>query len=709
MLLSQNLKGIQHLKGAEMKRILFIMLIALIFGAMLFFSCKKNRPPNPPGSPSGPSTGYKDSIYTFTTITNDPDNDGVCYRFDWNDGDTSDWNDWVQGNYPVTFSHSWSQIGTYKIQAQAKDANDAISSWSNPHQINVVTILPNTPATPSGPSSGGINISYEFSSSSTDMDNDSVAIRFDWGDGDTSSWSSFVPSGAIVIMSYSWTSFGDYFVRAQAKDKDNSISSWASGHLITIKNYSPDEPSTPSGPSRGDLNITYYFTSISTDPDGDSIAIRFDWDDGDTSDWSHYVPSGQIISMSHSYSISGYYYLKAKAKDKYGATSNWSSGHLIIIGNPNPPNTPSILSGPSNGYSDTVYSFVSSTTDPDGDSIAIRFDWDDGDTSDWSHYVPSGDRVTISHSWQNPNTYYLKTQAKDVWGDTSSWSSGYQILIEKPWHCATTSAGWSERSGHTSVVFDNKMWVLGGTNGSNSKNDVWFSTDGVNWTRATVYAGWSERYGHTSVVFDNKMWVIGGSYRNDVWYSTDGVNWTCATSFAVWSGRLFHTSVVFDNKIWLLGGVDNNIDYNDVWYSSNGVIWTQATDSAGWSERSGHTSVVFDNKMWVLGGDDGNDRNDVWYSSDGVNWTMATANAGWSERYGHTSVVFDNKMWVLGGLAGSEINDVWYSSDGINWTQATYNAGWSERNGHTSVVFDNKMWVLGGFWGSYHNDVWYWP
>ncbi len=54
--------------------------------------------------------------------------------------------------------------------------------------------------------------------------------------------------------------------------------------------------------------------------------------------------------------------------------------------------------------------------------------------------------------------------------------------------------------------------------------------------------------------------MIGGG--TDVWYSTNGVNWTCANESATWFPRFRHTSVVFDNKIWVLGG-DNK---KDVWY-----------------------------------------------------------------------------------------------------------------------------------------------
>ena len=41
------------------------------------------------------------------------------------------------------------------------------------------------------------------------------------------------------------------------------------------------------------------------------------------------------------------------------------------------------------------------------------------------------------------------------------------------------------------------------------------------WTQATSAAAWGARSDHTSVVFDGRMWVLGGydgTYRNDVWW-----------------------------------------------------------------------------------------------------------------------------------------------------------------------------------------------
>ena len=85
------------------------------------------------------------------------------------------------------------------------------------------------------------------------------------------------------------------------------------------------------GPDSAQVNESVTFRASATDPDGDSVAIRFDWGDGDISSWSSYVSSGQSVSMSHTYTTAGTYYVKVQAKDVNEATSDWSSAHKIVV------------------------------------------------------------------------------------------------------------------------------------------------------------------------------------------------------------------------------------------------------------------------------------------------------------------------------------------------------------------------------------------
>jgi hypothetical protein len=283
------------------------------------------------------------------------------------------------------------------------------------------------------------------------------------------------------------------------------------------------------------------------------------------------------------------------------------------------------------------------------------------------------------------------------------------------WTEATPNAGWGVRGGHSSAVYEDKLWVMGGWNGSLPRlNDVWHTTDGATWTQASAPTGWG-RTEHTSTVFDGKLWLMGGAdnsgRRNDVWYTTDGVNWTEATAAADWSIRYEHASAVYDGKLWVMGGYSDPINRNDVWHTTDGVNWTQATAAAGWSARGQLTSAVYDGKLWILGGvgAGGARVNDVWYTTDGASWTQATAAAPWSARDSHTSAVYDGKLWVIGGNDGGALNDVWYTTDGVNWSEASSAGVWSARYAHTSVVYDGRLWVVGGDEGSssYINDAWY--
>jgi hypothetical protein len=117
-----------------MKRVLTLTISALIFSAVIFTGCKKNKP-DIPSTPSGPTKGIINTEYTFTSSAEDPNGDSVAIRFDWGDGDTSNWSSWKVSGDSVAMVHSWADAGAYNVKAQAKDKKDVISDWSIGHQI----------------------------------------------------------------------------------------------------------------------------------------------------------------------------------------------------------------------------------------------------------------------------------------------------------------------------------------------------------------------------------------------------------------------------------------------------------------------------------------------------------------------------------------------------------------------------------------------
>jgi hypothetical protein len=89
-----------------------------------------NHSPATPSAPEGPSSGYPQSGYAFSTTTTDPDGDTLKYRFDWGDGTFSDWG-------LASESHSWTSSGDFCVKSQAKDDQGASSNWSVCHNISI--------------------------------------------------------------------------------------------------------------------------------------------------------------------------------------------------------------------------------------------------------------------------------------------------------------------------------------------------------------------------------------------------------------------------------------------------------------------------------------------------------------------------------------------------------------------------------------------
>ena len=100
----------------------------------------------------------------------------------------------------------------------------------------------------------------------------------------------------------------------------------------TLFNNQIGAPSVPTGPSSGDISISYAFATSAVDPQGGNVSIQFDWGDGTKSGWSAYVISGTTVSMSHTYSNSGTFQIMARAKNTVSKESGWSGAHAIAIG-----------------------------------------------------------------------------------------------------------------------------------------------------------------------------------------------------------------------------------------------------------------------------------------------------------------------------------------------------------------------------------------
>jgi hypothetical protein len=96
-----------------------------------------SQPPEKPAKPEGPESGKTGETYTFTTNTNDPDDDSICYLFDWDDGTDSGWLGPYSNGGGCEATYTWNKKGDYKVKVIARDVNYEVSEWSDTLSIGI--------------------------------------------------------------------------------------------------------------------------------------------------------------------------------------------------------------------------------------------------------------------------------------------------------------------------------------------------------------------------------------------------------------------------------------------------------------------------------------------------------------------------------------------------------------------------------------------
>lgn len=344
------------------------------------------------------------------------------------------------------------------------------------------------------------------------------------------------------------------------------------------------------------------------------------------------------------------------------------------------------------------------------------------------------------------------------------------------WERINRKAEWSNRFDHAAAVFNNKIWIFGGYNPGQIKadtyyEDVWNSADGKKWKLIKDKAAWKGRRSFTVTVYNDgagdAMFLIGGfsvdeetgyrQYNNDVWKSTDGINWEeikkrsypDRNSTSDWFPRMNHSCIKVNHRgndyIYLIGGssmIENHpsgpysmIYFNDVWRTTNGIDWEKLPNN-DYGIRSGHATTVDQatGRIYLQGGMFGvifstennavrplPDWHHLWYTDDGINWISEKVSSDFDEellhRAEHQMFYYQNKLWGLPGKTNSNqhfrfAEEIYYTSwvreENKLWSVDSYGTDIDARYAYALVEFENKIWILGGDTNSFgpSNDVW---
>jgi hypothetical protein len=210
---------------------------AAAMAVLLGTACKKNSAPEAP-TVQGTTRARPADTLSYRFSSTDPDGDSVSFLVLWGDGASSQWSTTTASGEEHVQTHVYPDSGVFYIRAMARDGQEAESGWSDSLQVRIGSYPPETPSQPTGPVSCSTGLAYTWRAKAVHPLHDSVSIQFSWGNGDTSSWGTFVASNESYEEVHTYSLPGLFRVTARARDAWGLESGWSETLLVRMDSVS---------------------------------------------------------------------------------------------------------------------------------------------------------------------------------------------------------------------------------------------------------------------------------------------------------------------------------------------------------------------------------------------------------------------------------------------------------------------------------------
>lgn len=369
---------------------------------------------NPPTgiSITGNHGGLTGNNYTFTAnIT--PANTTQPVLYTWSATDQATVTNSDDLNNSVNFT--WATTGVKTIVVTAENATGVITAT---HLIVIETLansVPPTGASLTGPNSGLVNTSYDFTAAVLPNSTSSPMV-YTWSATDQPTVSQ--SGGLNNTFSYIWTTTGIKTVTVTATNGTGSVTA---SHLIVVGTVTDIAPTglTMSGPHGGLVNNAYSFTASAT-PATTTTPILYTWTASDQT--TTVRNSGLSDTFSYTWTTAGVKTITVTAENANGSVT---TSHLIVIDTvAGQPPTAVTLDGPITGLVNNSYTF-SAATSPANVSTPLIYTWT-ADGQQPVSFASSELTVTVPYTWSTPGVKLITVKVAN--GANFATASGFIVI-----------------------------------------------------------------------------------------------------------------------------------------------------------------------------------------------------------------------------------------------------------------------------------------
>jgi N-acetylneuraminic acid mutarotase len=256
----------------------------------------------------------------------------------------------------------------------------------------------------------------------------------------------------------------------------------------------------------------------------------------------------------------------------------------------------------------------------------------------------------------------------------------------------------NNRFGHTATLYQDKIYVIGGYNGSELNTTYIYTITSNTWSQGTnVPIG---MHNHAATLYQDKIYVIGGwsGYELNTTYIYDITNNTWSTGRDIPITLSQHTATLYQDKIYVIGGYNGKTLNTMYIYDIASDTWSQGINVPTIVRM--HTATLYQDKIYVIGGfantlDNITNYNTVYiYNITNNTWSQGT-NVVKGIR-NHTATLYQDKIYVIGGQTSTTYFNTTYIYDIPNNTWSRSMNVPTPISRHATILYHNHIYNVGG-------------